>query len=201
MSDDFKLCILTPTTGFVRTLFAVSLYQLVCSFLQNKICNGKQSLRFYVIEGSCISANREKLVDMTSEATHILFIDEDMGFEPDALKLLMRHEQPIVGCNYKVRIEGGNFTAMAAGGRVITDENKTGIERVYYTGFGFCLIKREVFNKIEKPWFLHDYKDGEYITEDSGFAAKVKTARIPWHVDHDASKLICHVGTKNYGWR
>lgn len=192
---DFSLYILTPTTGFVRTAFAIGLYKLIRAFADHDI-------GFCVIEGAGVSANREKLVDISAGATHILFIDEDMGFEPDALALLMRHNLPIVGCNYKVKIENGNFMAMAldCSERVATDEDKTGIEQVYYTGFGFCLIKRDVFSKIEKPWFLHSYKNGEYTTEDSGFAAKVKEAGIPWYVDHDASKLVYHVGNKNYIW-
>lgn len=202
MFKDFHLCILTPTTGFVRIAFAVSLYQLTCSFLATKVCEGNQSFNFMAVEGSGVGANREKLVDIASEATHILFVDEDMGFEPEALYLLMRHQLSIVGCNYKVKIENGNFMAMDLDGKRVTlNETKTGVEQVYYTGFGFCLIEKDIFSKIEKPWFLPAYKNGEYTTEDSGFAARASEAGIRWYVDHDASKLVYHVGSKNYTWK
>ncbi|MCK5640742.1 MAG: hypothetical protein KAJ19_08090 [Gammaproteobacteria bacterium] len=200
--SDFKLCILTPTTGSTRMAFTVGLYKLVCYFMRNKICDSEQSLSFNAIEGAGVSANRETLVKSASDFTHILFIDEDMGFEPETLYSLAGRKMPIVGCNYRTRMEGGNFTAMSLKGeRVTLDDSKTGIEQVYYTGFGFCLIKRDVFDKIKRPWFLHSYNNGEYTTEDSGFAAKAKEAGIPWHVDHDASKMIYHVGSKNYSWR
>ncbi len=204
----FKLKILTPTTGFNRTGYTTSLVRLVMYFAQNRIypeC-GEQTIDYRTIEGSGISSNRELLIQefLESDATHVLFIDEDMGFDPRTLHIVAGRRQPIVGCNYPMRVPGAGFTALAKDrkARIITNEQSYGIEPAFYTGFGFCLIERQVFEKIQRPWFLIGFNTSTryYTTEDAAFAHMVNEAGIPWYVDHDASKGICHIGNFNYWW-
>lgn len=206
---EFKLCILVPTTGLCRAAFTFSLANLVMHYAQNRIFpdSDKQSLNIEPVEGSGISANRERLVAgaLTGDTTHILFIDEDMGFAPDTLHLLASRKKPIVGCNYKMRVKGKGFTALAPDKktRIETTEDSTGLEECHYTGFGFCLIERWVFEKIERPWFLIGYntETNTYTTEDAGFARRIEEAGIPWYVDHDASKKVLHWGNYAYSWK
>lgn len=177
--------------------------------MQNRVYPNAKSqwLGVTPIEGSGISANRERLVvdALETDVTHILFIDEDMGFAPNALHVLAEKKLPLVGCNYKIRVKGKGFTALAFDkkARIVTNKESSGIEKCYYTGFGFCLIEREVFEKVARPWFLIGYNTdiGLYTTEDAGFARQLKDAGITWYVDHDASKLVWHVGNYNYSWK
>lgn len=207
--DDFKLCILTPTTGFCRAAYTFSLANLVMHYAQNRMYkdNVNQSLNIEPVEGSGISANREKLVNgaMKGDTTHILFIDEDMSFAPHTLQVLASRRKPVVGCNYKMRVPGKGFTALATDkkSRIITNEDSTGLEPCHYTGFGFCLIERWVFEKVERPWFLIGYNTDThtYTTEDAGFARQLEKAGVEWLVDHDASKKVIHWGNKGYHWK
>lgn len=201
--------ILTPSTGLSRMEYTYSLAKLIMYFCKNKLlpeCD-RQMIDFHSIEGSGISANRERLVvdALNTECTHILFIDEDMGFNPNALHILASRRQRIVGCNYPMRGPTNEFTALSLDKktRIFTREKSTGIEPVFYTGFGFCLIERSVFEIMKQPWFPFGYNiEGKYYTtEDAVFSTLLHTQTdIPWYVDHDASKLISHVGNHKFVW-
>ena len=178
-------------------------------YAQNRIYEdvAEQTLNLLMVSGSGIGANREWLVKqaLKGDTTHILFIDEDMTFDPDTLHVLMKNDLPIVGCNYKMRSPRTGFTALAKDGskRIVTTEESTGLEECYYSGFGFCVVKREVFEKAAKPWFLLGYNTEaeKYTTEDCGFARRLREVEIPWHIDHDASKLVSHIGNYDYNYK
>jgi hypothetical protein len=137
--------------------------------------------------------------------THICFIDEDMGFDPDTLHVLLRKRQPIVGANYSMRVPPPQFTALALDkkDRVITTDEKTGLEPAYYIGFGFAVIEAKVFKALETPWFLGGYNTTvqRYTTEDHPFCKAAAEKGFPVYVDHDASKKVYHVGNHNYTWQ
>ena len=141
---------------------------------------------------------------LKTNATHVCFIDEDMGFAPDTLHVLLRKRQPIVGANYPMRVPPMQFTALSMDQktRVHTDGHKDGLEPAYYIGFGFAVIERQVFEKIPKPWFLGGYNltTEKYTTEDHPFCRKSREAGYTVYVDHDASKRVWHVGSHNYRW-
>lgn len=207
---DFNLKILTPTTGLCKAGYTFSLANLVMYIMNNPpFLNEPGSRRLGVspIEGSGISANREKMVAdaLETDVTHILFIDDDMGYAPNVLHVLAEKRLPIVGCNYKMRVKGEGFTALSVDkkSRIVTNKKTKGIERCHYTGFGMCLIKREVFERTPRPWFLIGYntKVHQYTTEDGGFARQLKKTKYKWYVDHDASKLVIHIGHYNYSWK
>jgi len=204
----FNLKILTPTTGLCRTGYTYSLVHLVMYYAQNRVwpeCP-EQLLDYKPIEGSGIGANRERLVveALETDCTHLLFGDEDMGFAPNALHILASRRQPIVGANYPIRVKGKGFTALHPDRqqRIVTTEQSTGIEPAYYTGFGFCLVERSVFERVERPWFLlrYDLESHSYSTEDAAFGHKLEEAGVPWYCDHDVSKLCYHTGNHNYTW-
>jgi len=206
---EFRLTILTPTTGMMRSAYTVSLANLITYYAQHQVIEGieNQYLAYHVIEGSGISSAREKMVAeaLETETTHILFIDEDMGFAADTLHRLARRRLPIVGCNYPMRVKGKGFTALAPGGerRIVTNAASTGVEPCHYTGFGFCLIERSVFERAQRPWFLIGYntETQQYTTEDAAFARRLPEIGVTWMVDHDASKSITHVGPYHYSWK
>jgi hypothetical protein len=40
-----------------------------------------------------------------------------------------------------------------------------------------------------------------YTTEDNPFCQRIRAAGFPTYVDHDASKLVGHIGMHTYEWR
>lgn len=204
------IVVCTPSTGQVKTAYAVSLARMTAYFSQVRALPEveQQNLDFLVIEGSGISSGREALIQQALDKpgmTHVLFIDEDMGWDMSALHGLIRRRLPIVACNYRMRVPPADFTALKLDyekGRVQTTKELTGLEEAYYAGFGFALIERKVFEAVEQPRFLIEYnkETGHYTTEDHPFYREARKAGYPCYIDHDTSKLIWHVGSMNYVW-
>ena len=205
--EKVKVGICIPTAGLIRAAAAFSTYQVVGMLAQRKLWAEarEQGLVMFMREGSGIAANREKMVleALALDCTHILFIDDDMSFEPQAFASLAGRRLPIVGCNYRMRFPPAEFTALhldRSRGRMSTTAESSGLEPADYMGFGLCLIEARVFRALERPWFLPTYIEGVYTTEDLPFYWAARKGGFTAFVDQDASKLIGHIGIHDYRW-
>lgn len=209
---EMRVAIITPSTGICRMSYAQSLARLVMYFSQVQVYEGveTQYLTVDAIEGSGIGANYHTMVkrllsDTNANWTHILSIEDDMGFSPDILHTLARRKLPIVGCTYKTN-KGWpvRWTAIDKDGNPLgTDKDKTGVEEAYVIPQGMTLVEREVFEKTPKPWFMQGYdheSDTYTFVQDYYFCIQAKKAGFSCYVDHDASKKLWHTGVKLYHW-
>jgi hypothetical protein len=129
-------------------------------------------------------------------ATHILFIDSDMVFPPRALRILLEHEEKIVGITYPKRDGSGEMVGKLGkiknpNSDLILAEN---------LGMGLMLIDIRVFYTFNKPWFDVTYKpkSDTFETEDECFCRRaIKAGHKIW-CDIELSKRIKHVGIKHY---
>lgn len=205
----FNVVIAWPSLGVPKNDFAFSLARLVAYFAQVRVFPeiAEQAIDVMTIEGSGISSQRE---DLTRDAlakdgmTHLLWIDEDMGFSQDCLHVAARRRQPIVAANYRMRVPPADFTALKLdrSGRIQTTDETIGLEEAYYSGFGFCLIERKVLEAVPEPRYqnLYSYDTGRYTTEDHPFFAAAREKGYPCYVDHDLSKRVWHKGGMSYVW-
>jgi hypothetical protein len=162
----------------------------------------------YQVPGTLIFDQRERLAEQAIKdgADAILWVDSDMRFPKDALQILLSRKLPIVGVNATTRRFPCLPTALDLDPETndlvkVTSKDKTGLEQVMGVGFGMVLIRKEVFEKTQKPWFWFERTDkGGTIGEDIYFCAKAFDAGFQTVVDHDLSKHIRHVGTYEYGW-
>lgn len=192
----------------VKAGFAVSLAQMTAYFMAHPVNEAKsQKIAVGVSEGSLISANRDMIINRAlnmPEITHVMFIDDDMGFPQDAIHQLAKHKLPIVACNYKMRFPPGEFTAVNTDkvSRVITTDESTGLVEAAFSGFGMCLIERRVFEAIPQPRFMIRFNEDskQYSTEDVTFFEKARAKGFPCMIDQDLSKRIWHSGSLNYLW-
>jgi len=207
--SNFNVVIATPSTGMCRTTFAFSLARLTAYACTTKVWPEVKNwtIDYQMVQGSGIGGNRESLTDEAlskSGMTHLLWIDEDMGFSFDCLHLLARWRQPIVACNYRTRVPPAVFSAMRAdkSGRLETNEQSTGLEPAWFTGFGFCLIERRVLEAIPSPRYQNIWNPEQkgYSTEDAPFFIRAAELGFPCYVDQDASKKVWHCGEMNYRW-
>ena len=206
----FNVVVCVPSTGQCKAQFAYSLARMVAYFAQHPIYPDveEQNLEIRFLEGSGISANREKLINdalALEDMTHVLFIDEDMGFQPNVLHILASRRQSIVACNYRMRVPPSPFTALAMDTkrRIETVADNHGLEEAYYTGFGFALIERKVFEAVKGPRFPLFWNEvtQTYTTEDHPFFVKAREKGFPCYVDHNASRQVWHHGSINYCWQ
>ena len=152
----------------------------------------------------------EDLVEaaLKTDSTHILWLDTDMRFPPEAMTHLLSRKKPIVGINYAQRRVPSDFVAVKkrAGKKLdavklITSENSTGLEIVEGIGFGVLLMETGIFSKLgSPPWFqnIWDSKLKRWVGEDMFFCMAARKAGLKVFVDHDLSKYCKHIGQFEY---
>jgi len=123
---------------------------------------------------------------LETDLTHLLFWDSDTIASLAALDRLLKTDKPVIGG--VVYRKGGEFAPVFGDYdpaqrlfRVPTPFQYNEIRKVDICGTGFILIKREVFEKLERPWF-QCYEKGN-AWEDIYFCLKCKEAGIPVYVD------------------
>jgi hypothetical protein len=207
--NEIKIGIAIPTAGWVRIGFANSLCGMIAKFGAHGIPTvpeAKISMSIHALESSNWITNREKLARGAIDAgeTHLMFLDDDMTFDPRVLEILLGRRQSIVVTNYLIKTEPAkDFVAVGMDGqRLATKVESTGIQPILYSGFGVSLIEVEVFKKTAQPWFMPDFNpaNGEYTTEDNPFFRRARDAGYTVYLDHDASKLVSHLGMKSWNW-
>jgi len=142
---------------------------------------GVESCRVLVDKSFPLDVSRNRLVTKALElgATHVLFLDADMTFPPDLAQSLLAAEVDICGALYFKRtppfapvpshFAGGDDPQMLTPVRL---PEKPGLVECDVLGMGATLIRRQVFDALDKPWFRYEaYRPtGEMIvTEDVPF--------------------------------
>jgi len=143
--------------------------------------------------GGPIDAVRNDLVQkaLMCDCTHIWMTDTDQVYPQDTLMRLLEHDVDIIAA--KVHKRYPPYDPILLRGTldhfdVVPDEewSKDGGQTVEVdaTGFGSVLINMEVFEKIERPWFVFDlYNWDTAVGEDIGFYTKAKAAGFRVFVD------------------
>ncbi len=145
--------------------------------------------------------------------THLLFVDSDVTVEPDTVDRFLAHDVPLVCApvptlnrRYGPPTEprgatvGTNIMVFddpsLRGGVVEPERPDAGYRRVDpddlpgepftcdSTGLGLCLIRRDVFESIERPWclFIGQF-EGETVGEDVYFFRQARAAGFELVVD------------------
>jgi hypothetical protein len=81
-----------------------------------------------------------------SDASHLLFVDSDMGFSPQLILDMLSFGEPLVGALYSKKAIPTQWAASGMG----TDyaERRGDFMKLAGIGMGVCLIKREVVTKM-----------------------------------------------------
>ncbi len=207
--NTLKVAICTPTAGIVHAGYCMSLTKMILHFLQTPVLAQEYSEKHVVSQmqvGANIGENRDNMVGkaLEQECTHVLFIDDDMGFTADCLNIMLARQMPVLLANYRRKIPPGRFTARNKDNtdEIITTKDSTSLTECYYGGFGFCLIETEVLKAIKRPRFLQYFvpEFDCYTTEDLPFFNEVHKAGFPVFVDQEVSKRVWHCGPFNYGF-
>lgn len=161
----------------------------------------RQGTMIMSVHGQSPARSRNLMIEqaIVNNCSHVLFIDDDMAFKASALEQLLAHDKDIVSGLYIGRMYPHNpliFDEMYEGGKsryyYLTPEVK-GLIEVVAAGLGFCLIKTEVFHKLEKPWIRLGELDKDHWCDDIGFFKRVREAGIKVHCDTDC--MCGHIGS------
>ena len=173
-----KVFVATPMYGGM----AHGLYVKSCLDLQTTLSKYGIEVKFsFLFNESLITRARNYLVDefLRSGFTHLLFIDSDIHYNPQDILAMLALDRDVIGGPYpKKSINWGNIAQAA---RTHPDINPKDLENlvgeyvfnvvkgtqqfqvtepleVMEIGTGYMLIKREVFDKMEKAYPQVRYK-------------------------------------------
>ena len=158
-----------------------------------------------------LARNRFAIKLLESQYTHLLMLDVDHVHPADIIQRLarwplmnpeievvgglnFRRSEPYEPCCFFKDEESGSVNAPA--------QWSPGLLKVDYIGTGSILIAREVFEKIEPPWFQNIYGieanwADEWPGEDIGFSEKCQRAGVNMWVDTTTTSP--HVGDRLIG--
>ena len=153
------------------------------------------------VGGCYVSLNRQSLADRSLEAgaQAILWIDADQTFPKDGLLRLALHDLPYVGASYRARTPDNGYKVMLPmlggvappGEQILTDD-------LAYLPGGFCLVRKEVYEAIPRPWYRADFgldpeRPGEFIGEDVYFGLRARQAGFKIWCDLPLTKQVGHI--------
>jgi hypothetical protein len=197
-----SVAVLVPARDTVMTSFAYDMARAM-SF---HTATTDDRVLLYTSHGTLIASQRMELARQALEekADYLLWLDSDMRFPKETIGHLILRDKPIVAANYATRRMPVKPVAMMDNngeiGRVYTAPDSEGLQPVDYIGMGVMMVKREVFEKVEAPWFAIPYSTigNHYIGEDVFFCKKAREAGYEVLVDHDLSHQVKHIGTFEY---
>lgn len=142
---------------------------------------------------SLITRGRNTLaaIFLKSSASHLLFLDSDIGFGADAVLRLLGHGRPLIGGLYRSkRLSGAEWVAtFPQGDGAVRRDPATGAVEAASIGTGFLLLHRHVLERMAEahPETLHQTEEGPahaffetgitpgggpYLSEDYLFCAR-----------------------------
>ena len=134
---------------------------------------------------------RQSLVDRAKmiRPTHYMWIDDDQVFDYRDFEKLFKHDLPIISGIYrratghgKVEQLSDKFACSLLGGKTLRDadvKDKITPMEVHANGFGFMLVKAEVFNRVITPF--QPTNDTEW--EDFAFAERARKLGYKSYID------------------
>ena len=110
-----------------------------------------------------------KFLDMP-DATHLFFVDADIGWEPWHLLVLLNRDVDVIGGLYPMKTMPIKWVVNGFDG---AEEGPDGLQEVSKAGTGFLLMKKHVFEKLKSHPAVKQYKND--IGLDPKYDAHLKT--------------------------
>jgi len=157
---------------------------------------------------SLISRGRNTIAHrfLKSDCDYLFMIDSDMTFPKDGLEQLLLHDLELVGANYMLKNLNGSFAGKP-------DSYVDDLSPATFIPTGFMLIKRSMFDKLEKvDVYNHTGMEGvkgffipfvtevegvnRYLSEDWAFSYRCRDAGIVGFIDNTIR--LGHIGFTIY---
>lgn len=196
-----KIYVATPAySGKVNVQYAIALSETLHLLAKNGV-----GIQIKIsTSGSLLVAERNRLVSdfMKSDATHMLCIDADLGWDPNAVVSMLLKDVDFVAGVYPSRKDNVFMfrPTLLENGSIATN-NEKGLLSMQYIAAGFMLIRRCVFEKMFDKFpetkyvpkegtlpegyclFNTEVWNGEFWGEDFVFCRKAREAGVEIWVD------------------
>ena len=192
-----KILIAVPTKKYIETETFKSIYDL-------EIPEGYET-EFQFFYGYQIDQIRNLVAEWAKRYDYLFSVDSDIVLPSDALTKMLSADKDIISGLYIQRVPGLHVLEIYKdtdhGGvtNVPYEElHGRGITQVAGCGFGCCLIKGEVFRKLEYPHFVYTSAlDHSYtVSEDIYFCKKARNNGFTVWVD---PTIKCeHIGSTKF---
>ena len=162
-----------------------------------KLFQKNPTMGFIIEQGPYVFANREAIAArfMNGDGTHLFFVDGDMSFEPDVLDKLLAHNKDVVGARYFKRNGKEKDPVVNTRYDMPGVQMPNHIFNNYAIATGCLLVKREVFEKIPRPWFSMGTPERQ-MGEDIFFSEKARESGIELWIDPTLD--VKHIGEFAY---
>ena len=150
-------------------------------------------MEHYVHAGDIfIDKARNSIVDafLATEATDLIFVDADVGFDAQVVPRLLLHPQLVVGGLVPKR---DKFKDNVYHMNAITGVMEDGLMQSLEIPTAFVRIKRQCFERMSKPYYKIGVNDADF-GEDIYFCRKLRQMGEFCWIDSDIS--FTHRGTK-----
>jgi hypothetical protein len=173
---------------------------------------------YFVVQDSLVMQARNQILTefRASDATDLIFIDSDIGWEVGALLRLISHNVPIVAGLYRRKEETVSYTVQFSDRHAVTRNRETGLIEVTRVGAGFLRLQRNAIERMidaypglrySPPHALGETKDryalfdtslenGEFRGEDYTFCDRWRA--IGGKIWADPEIVLHHIGTMAY---
>lgn len=193
-----RVAVCVPSGGTWEQKFGASLFDMLLHVSQYPLPGVTEfHIGLSTSAGSILPRERQRLVMAARkvEATHLLWLDDDMVFPADTLHRLLLPKKPIVAANCTTRSLPPKPCATKNNARVQSND-KHGLEEVDAVGMAVMLTEMRVFDTIPEPWFMFGFqpKSKNYTGEDVFFCHTARAHGFPVLIDHDLSVEIGHMG-------
>ena len=196
-----KLAICMPSVA-VNPSRSTACFGALCA--QTVLSGLISDFRIKNLQGAYIDLSRETMAHeaLTWGADVIFWLDHDHTTPPDAIVRLLKHNVPIVGCGYRNRT-APDFARMPAFKK--DQKKRDGLMEAEYMLGGFTMIRKEVYQKLDRPW----YRDGwgldvtrpeAHIGEDIDFSRRAAEAGFEFLIDMALTKEIGHLAEIELKW-
>lgn len=183
-----KVLLGIPTMSSVHSLLLLC----VSTWIAEAAESGLYNLSIYpTVSVQPVDNARNEIVKvfLESDCTHLFFIDSDTIPPLNALRLMLAYDKdiitaltPIIKYDENRKNDSGGFypqwNVVTLNDEVIKED--IGLQEVKTAGSSCIMIKREVFEKIPKPWYRFLYEDDNgketQISEDVLFCIKAANA-------------------------
>lgn len=173
------------------------------SSIQFAVSRRESPVVYYVrnmcLGGDVLRGENQKPFNGKTDYTHLMWIDNDIIFTPQQFEKLLSYNKDIVSGIYMMAdqihfatVETWDQEYFKKNGSfkfLVQDEikDKTNLMEVAYTGLGFMLVKKGVFESLTYPWFrpiFHTIGTAkDFCSEDTSFCQLVREKGYKIYID------------------